>query len=218
MPSGTERSRLRGSLSDSLDKPLVKVRFYDASDPFNQDRRHTALFNPTELMSDTAINAGALNPVGSTGSKRNYGHTLETQFSLMLEYSAQAWWEHRIEEGFPRYQDAYRFFLSFCYPDKVGGAPPHLVVVWPNTLVMKCVVESVRVNFRRWDPDLQVRDYVIDLDLSEVDQKFLSTEDVQREGFHRYFSLATAELSRVAAGGARAGKSLKLASGKIGGK
>jgi len=161
--------------------PLHKVSFMDSRDP---TRNHTALFNPESMTVTTAARIGRLNPIGWSQSIKQYAGADDTKFSLELHYSLVAYIERepvRLQFLYP-----YKFFQSFIYGPKPGIAPSFLVVNFPKTLRMTCTLESVSVNFQRWQPsDMKVRAYNVTLELSEVATSFLSSGDVEGEGFYR---------------------------------
>lgn len=160
--------------------PYQKVSFIDAQEWSVQ---HKALFNPNELAISTSAQIGKLAPIGWSQPVKQYARTNEASFSLSLQYSKVAYDE--LELQYMDHQYAYRFFLSFLYGERPGFAPHFLLVLWPKSVSMTVTVESVNVRFTRWDTALNVRDYAIDLQLTEVAETFLSSDQVFSHGFRR---------------------------------
>jgi hypothetical protein len=155
-----------------------RVTFIDAND---SSRQHKALFNPQDLNISVSATVGKLQPIGWSQPIKQYANTGEVSFSVTLEYTAIAAREKAIV--FTDYLSAYRFFLSFMYGEQPGTAPSFLVVVWPKTITMLCVVEGLEVNFKRWDTEMNVREFSINLRLTEIGEKFRPSGVAGMHGF-----------------------------------
>jgi hypothetical protein len=147
-----------------------RVRFYDTGDP---RRNMPALFNPNELPEDTEATIGELNPIGSSSTTLQYAHTKATSYSLTLQFSYRA----MVERGSPMIAvaEAKNFFKSFLYATHHGKAPTIMQMVWPNFMSVNYVVKRVNVRYTRWDLELQLREYVVELSLIENRRTFLSS-------------------------------------------
>jgi len=158
---------------------LSRVVFIDSRYPSNT---HTALFNPESVTISTEVNQGTLEPIGWSSSVQQYASTGARTMSIALKYSYLAFRERGL--SFLPFDDASLFFQAFTYAYEKGGAPPHMIVIWPKTVYMACIVKSVEVTFSRWDVDMNVREYSIDLDLEEATLgDFYTNNRMRAQGF-----------------------------------
>jgi hypothetical protein len=152
-----------------------RVTFYDSDNP---KRNMTALFNPDSLPRDTEAVLGELNPIGASSSVFQYAFTRATEYDITLPYSHLA----LIERGGPmvRVEEAEQFFRSFLYGPRRRRAPSTMWMIWQNFLSVQLVVRRVSIVYSRWDLDLQVRDYEINLSVAEIRRDFMTSGSVLR--------------------------------------
>lgn len=148
-------------------RALRRVAWIDAQVP---DRRINSLFNPEQLPLGTSVEVGELKPIGWSQPVQQYAHTDATRYSVSLPFSLRAYIDRNIPYTHVRQAEA--FFRSFCYSNRPGEAPSHLIMVWPKTAHIVNTVRSVNVTFERWDTDMNIVAYRIDLTLVEIRRSF----------------------------------------------
>lgn len=172
----------RENLSSVL-SAFEKVTFFDVNRPTELGGHLQALFNPDSLEIGRDLTLGTLNPIGSSHPVFNYSHTLNNAFSIKLQFTAQAFAEFNIP--FPDHMEVLGFFNSFHYGDAPGEAPSYMVVIWPNTLRMACIVQSMKFRVLQWNKELRVKNFDIDLDLIDVWDGHISREDAYQMPFYK---------------------------------
>lgn len=169
--------------SDNIYRALSKVIFADAS---NLADSQIALFNPTELSPETSARINKLEPIGFTSNPKGYGGTNDTSFSMTLEYSREAFSRFGIGKDYQSFMAVQAWFNSFLYPSRPGRAPDRMFIIWPNTMTLRVILESVGVTFRQWDQRLRVRDYAITLRFCEDSTEFNSSRSIRAFGYNRH--------------------------------
>lgn len=150
-----------------------KVVWVDSRAPEN---RLKSLFNPNELQINTSVSIGNLHPVGWSQPVQQYAHTEAATFPISIPFSLRAYQDRGIP--FPDFQQAQRFFRSFCYGESPGIAPSYLKMVWPKTAIVMSTVLSVDTDFQSWDSNMNLTRYAVNLSLAEVRADFLQKVDV----------------------------------------
>lgn len=93
--------------------------------------------------------------------------------------------------------DHSRFLQSLCYPDYdannvLEGAPPRILVIWPNVLSMTVVIRSLGIKYTHFSiEDGHPTRFTAAVKVSEIRDVRLSSADVRAQGFRRGQSAST---------------------------
>lgn len=143
-------------------------------------------FNPTELQKQLSVNWTRQRVPGLPHEPLQYQNTSNLQVTLELYCQAT----DRAEDA-DLIDDFERFLMSLCYPsasaDSIAtGAPPRVLVVWPNVMSFQAVVAgNVQFRHTQFATDGRSLRYTATLPLEEIRDFRLTSEDVRRQGTRR---------------------------------
>jgi len=167
--------------SPSQLEPGFKVYFMANSDPIDALQ---SCYNPDSLDLTVSCDIGRLGPVGWSHATQQYAKTDPIDFPMHLEFSAI---RMRDKNSGSLFKDdttgPIRWFMSHCYGEQPGKSPDPIIVIWPKTLTLLCIIRSMNVGMKRWDHRGVLTNYAIDLELSELRSEFRSSEMAYKEGF-----------------------------------
>jgi hypothetical protein len=151
--------------------------------------RMDAQFNPTELEETLGVNWVRLNSLGLSHEILQYGHTESLKFSFELYWDAL---DDQI--AFDKFLQARQFLQSTCYPKRGAqsireGQAPRVLFVWPNFISLTCVIDRLSFKYKRFNTDGQPTLYTCKVDVMEIRDARLFSEDVLDGGSKRNSAL-----------------------------
>jgi hypothetical protein len=170
----------------------------------------SALFNPEQLSMSIEVSIGRLKPVGWSHPIKMYGSTGEWKIPLKLRFSQFGIWVRGFE--YPNISRAMNWLSKFVYSPDLGGAPDHLLIVWPNVLTISCALDSLNITHTQFDKELNARVTDVDLGLGEVRVGFKDRDQQLQDGFvenEEAFRFSNPQ-GETLLGGAGTGKPLNL--------
>jgi hypothetical protein len=143
------------------------------------------MFNPEQLVEELSINYSKLAPQGMSHEIPQYRNTGNHSFPLDLYMEAHS------GDGADDIEDFRNFCFALAYaPGGAGtidsGAPPRVLIVWPNVVSMTCILLGIRSASTRFSvEDLRITRCTISLTLEEIRDARMTSEDVRRNGTRR---------------------------------
>lgn len=143
-----------------------------------------AQFNPEELEESISVNWTRITIPGMSHQVLQYSNTNNVEFSMDF-YSTAFTEPNRI-----KIVDFRNFLESLCYASDQassigGGAPPRLLVVWPNVLSMTAVIDSIDFKYKMFDADLNLKRMVASVKFIEIRDTRITSEEVRLNGSRR---------------------------------
>ena len=133
-------------------------------------------FNPTELARELEVAYNFISADGLGYSPVQYRSTGAQTIKIAFDLSA-------IGKDPAEMMKALRFFESLCFPLKTTGAPPPILLVWPNFISLTCVVTRWKEDTSMFrTKDMQPILGRVELDLAEARATALYSEDVLDKG------------------------------------
>lgn len=158
-------------------RAAARVTLYEVGAPRNQLQ---CLLNPQSLSISVTVGIGKQYPIGATHSNKQYSHTEDPVIPLEFYVSRQ--FANRL--GNPvGVEETQRWLTQFCYLKGIGVSPPKVALVWPNILAMRVVVESVNVEYTRFQDDLSARAARIQVQYSEERNTMKTSSEHKRSGW-----------------------------------
>ncbi len=157
-----------------------------------------AQFNPTELDEDLTVNWNKLAVLGLSHMPQQYQQTDNHGFSFELAFRA---WDDTGKNRLDDIQLARRFLLSLCYSSRnspatvVGGAPPRVLFIWPGLVSMTCVIKKLHGHHTLFNTNGDPVHYSVKVDLEEIRDFRLYSEDVLAMGTQRSGQVAPGQSS-----------------------
>lgn len=128
-----------------LTRALQRVTLTDAHNP--GERMANGLLNPQTFKYSVQVAIGELNPVGYSSSVLNYGHTKSGEVPIEFYFSTQL--SQRVS-GFQELTYYSNWIGAFCFPKKMGQAPPVMLCIWPKVINITLVVASYEADIVRF--------------------------------------------------------------------
>lgn len=156
-----------------------------------------AQFNPTDFQESIDVLWQKQPILGMSHPQQQYmgtdAHTVQLDLyfnKLMLQASREPLLSTIGVNEFAHPDDIKRFLLSLCYsrrgaPNVVGGAPSRVLVIWPGTLSMVCIVKSINIRNTRFARTGVVTEFTCAIVLEEIRDVRLTSEDVLQFGSRR---------------------------------
>ena len=162
----------------------VKMTIIDIDDPGKQDDgsldRITVQFNPQSFSRSIKAVYVEHEVLGGSFAPQEYVRTENQLINISLQYEAQ------ISGQLDQLEQAERFIESFMYPPQatsfVTNAPDRMLLVWPNTLSLRCRLHTVVFNHNRFNRLGNTVGMKIDMTLKEVSVSRITKGLVQRLG------------------------------------
>lgn len=141
-------------------------------------------FNPTQFTERLAINYGRPQVLGQSHQELQYLNTSNLTVPMQLFFLSR---DIRTHAGG---QEVKRFLYSLCYPVRgagsvIGGAPPRVLVVWPNTLSLTCKITSLEINNQRFNRASEVVQFTANCNFEEMRDIRWTSEDARQLGVRR---------------------------------
>lgn len=173
--AANNRNQQRYAPSDGRipQRALRRVTWVDHDTP---QRKFRSLFNPKQLPISTSAEYGELHAIGWSQPVQQYAHTDAKRYSLSLPVSLRAYQDFGLE--FTTVHEAEAYFSSFLYANRIGESPPLLKMIWPKTAIILNTVRQVNITYERWDTDMNVVAYAIDLTLVEIRRSYMRSSIV----------------------------------------
>lgn len=145
-----------------------------------------AHLNPESLAESIGVNWEDLDVLGLSHKVLNYANTDNLKIELELFFRVY----HNGQNRLAQMDDAKRFLYALTVPsqgagDVRGGAPPRVLVVWPETLSLACVVEGIDFNSTHFGLGGHVYHSSAKLKFKEIRDGRLTSEDVRARGLRR---------------------------------
>lgn len=143
------------------------------------------MFNPEQISETIAISYSAITVPGMSHQPLNYTFTGNHAIPIELYFQASTL------EGRLVLDDWRRFILSLGYPKANAGtisdgAPPRVMFVWPNVWSFVCVLKNITINASSFSADdLRISRYTAAMQLEEIRDVRLTSEEVRRNGTRR---------------------------------
>lgn len=149
-------------------------------------RTFEALSNPSDLEENLKANYDEIDVQGLSHKPQQYSNTDNHTFDLTLEFDA-------YQDGRNRLVDILffrRFLLSLFYAPRgaqtiIGGSPVRFLFLWPNFISLTCRIHSARLRHTRFDLSGQPTRYTAEIQIKEVRDVRLTSEDVLFDGTFR---------------------------------
>ena len=158
-------------LGESVRARRDHVRIFDEFTGESQE----AQINPTSISEQIAASYEEAHPLNSAPGILVYGHTSNAEIPLHLVLD---------QELFPKSDilDFYRFIKSLLYPIRLGemlGAPPDVLLVWPNLFSVQVKVTQLRTTWDSFKHTLKPLSYAMDIAVKETGQRLITSGDVR---------------------------------------
>ena len=144
-------------------------------------------YNPTELEELIGAVYAKQTVPGLSHQVQQFINTENMRFTLELFFQAT----NSGEAGAERLAVARKFFIAVCHPRGTGGVgslgrgAPRVLFVWPEMISLTCVVHSVRMRHTKFKPTGASTVYTANVELEEIRDVFVSSEDITRAGTQR---------------------------------
>lgn len=185
-----KRRPVPNTVSDTLNTQPPKISFSNVVDPkdtiFPQ-------YNPNKLREQIKVQWSKITVPGLSHKRVNYISTENTGFKMKLHYDATG----RTPDVREKFLDHRKFFQAHAVPrggaDTVlGGEAPRLLFIWPGLISMTCILESADFDYTRFNSELGLLTWDVDLVLSEIRDVRLTFEEVRAQGTQRRGSPSSA--------------------------
>jgi hypothetical protein len=153
------------------------------------------MFNPQQLTRNLTVNWGKSAALSATFERLHYQNTANEAFDLTLTHNLPAW-VNRTRAGATineaqrnvlrqEFEYHWRFLRAFCYPrgrpaDVLKRSPPTGLLVWPNYLTVRLVVNTLQRTDNTFDDELRPIAFDATLNLQEARTYRLTSDDVLR--------------------------------------
>lgn len=162
----------------------VKLTIIDIDDPGKRDDgsidQITVQFNPQSFRRSIKAVYVEHAVLGGSFAPQEYVRTENQLINISLQYEAQ------ISGQLNELEKAERFIESFMYPPQansfVTNAPDRILMVWPNTLSLRCRLHKVDFLHNRFNVAGNTVGMKIDMVLKEVSVSRITKGLVQRLG------------------------------------
>jgi hypothetical protein len=150
-----------------------------------------AQFNPTQLRETIVVNYARLAVLGLSHKPLQYQNTDNHTFPIELAFRAYDAKGNRLDDN----KAARRFLMSLCYPRRgsstvTGGAPPRLLFVWPGLMSLVAVITKLEFEHTLFNFLGDPVHSSAKIDLEEIRDVRLFSEDVLAQGTLRSGNLA----------------------------
>lgn len=148
--------------------------------------------NPDQIELAIDVGWNELVVPGQSHEPLQFQNVKNTSFPLDLYCS-----EYMDQGKINSLDDHSRFLQSLCYPDYdannvLEGAPPRILVIWPNVLSMTVVIRSLAIRYTHFSiEDGHPTRFTASAKVSEIRDVRLSSADVRAQGFRRGQSAST---------------------------
>jgi hypothetical protein len=138
------------------------------------------LLNPATLKERYQINFDDLAPLGLDHEIGQYRNTASANIPIELAFD-QVIVSKRWSQDNPQIEDWRGFLLQFTAAmeessEFIGGAPPQMLLVWPNVLTIRAQVRSLEFSYQRFRADdLSCMTWTATMELKEVRTGFWSS-------------------------------------------
>ena len=144
-----------------------------------------AQFNPTEFTEALQVNYARQTIPGLSHQRLQYVNTNNVRIPLALELEALD-----PASSLDDVLSAKRFLQHLCYPrrgaqDVVGGGPPRVLFIWPQTISLNCVVTDLSFTYQRFNGEGAPVQITANVTLEEIRDVRLPSEDVLVDGSQR---------------------------------
>lgn len=140
-------------------------------------------FNPAEFTRSIQAVYHEHEVLGQSFAPQEYLRTGNQEINLSLRYAVDE--QGDLEE----LDQAQRFIESFLYPPRaesfLSNAPSRMLVIWPNTLSLRCRVHSVTFKHDMFNREGYTCGLTIDLTLKEASVRRITKGRVQTDGAFR---------------------------------
>lgn len=147
-------------------------------------------FVPAELNEEISVEYARQKVVGMSHSILQYSGTENHKFSG-LEF---AFVGTPVDEIIPTRQDISldqrKFLMSLCYPSIAAqgvrtGGPPRVLFIWPQLVSMTCKLANLKIKHSKFDTRGRPMVFTATMDLEEIRDVRLTSEDVRFSGTQR---------------------------------
>lgn len=141
-------------------------------------------FNPTQIERSVSAEWQAMDVLGLSHQPLQYAKTTNQTVQLELYFRADSIAQR--EGG----DEVMKFLESLMYAPagatSIGqAAPPRVLVVWPQTLSLTCVVRSVRFRHQRFNVRGQTVEWTASTAFEEIRDVRLTSQQVRNFGSQR---------------------------------
>lgn len=141
--------------------------------------------NPPEFEESVSVTYARHAIPGLSHQPIQFTHTENTKYKLSLEFMAANYGA----AGLASMLEARKFLLSLCHPRQAtsyrqAGAPRALFI-WPNLISLSCFVTGLRFSYRRFNIEGYPVEFSADLDLEEVRDELVTSEQIRAQGTQR---------------------------------
>ena len=143
-----------------------------------------AQFNPAGFEEAIEVNWARLKIPGLSHERLHFVHTGNLKLSLELTFDALD-----PATTLDTILQARRFLMSLCYPlageDVASTSPPRVLVVWPATVSLTCVVGSLSFKYARFNIQSVPVQFTARIALEEIRDVRLTSDEVLADGSQR---------------------------------
>ncbi len=140
----------------------------------------SAQFNPEQVEEELSVNYAELSVLGLSHKPMQYLGTSNLALNYDLGFDVLS-----IDGGSAL--AARKFLHSVCYASKAAqgiasGDPPDLLFFWPGLYSIVCRLLKLKISFKRFNSSLTPTLFVATVNLAEIRQFRLYSEDVDANG------------------------------------
>lgn len=140
-------------------------------------------FNPTDFTRSIAANYKEHEILGQSFKPQEWTFTNNQEINMSIYLEAN---DQETQAGL---ELAQNFIESFLYPPKtdnfVVNSPSRMLIIWPNTMTLRCRLHKAIFNHLRFNRELQTISQRIDLQLREAAVRRITKRQVQLYGPRR---------------------------------
>lgn len=146
-----------------------------------------AFYNPTELTEKISVNYARLQVMGLSHQPMQYQNTGNHGFDFELAFRV---FDENNKNRIADMDFVRRFLISLCYPianavDVVGGAPPHVLFVWPQLAALQAKITELEFKHTMFDLSGRPTHSAAKLKIEEIRDFRLTSEDAFAHGTRR---------------------------------
>lgn len=141
-------------------------------------------FNPTQFKERLSVAYGRPQIIGQSHQEMQYLGTTNIVVPMQFFFLSRDPETHKLGLS------SKNFLYSLCYPVKtaesiVSGAPPRVLVVWPNTLSLTCKITQLEINNQRFNIHGEVTQFTANCTFEEIRELRWTSEDARALGVRR---------------------------------
>jgi hypothetical protein len=148
------------------------------------DESITVQFNPKELKRKLAANYAMKEVLGNSHQEHEYLNTVTQELTFDLFSLVET------PEQLAQSEDAMKFLESLLYapanPDSIAsGAPPRVLIVWPNTLSLTCRLGAIEFTHQRFNRHGHTTQWTARTTWTQALLRRITKQDVRTHGARR---------------------------------